>query len=408
MALEGLLRAFRVRTRNFVPVNGGYIDYAAVEICCAYFLLFVSVNGKYFYFCGMKREEIKITINDVARLSGLSKGTVDRVIHNRGEVSKKSYDKVMEVIRELGYEPNIYASILASRKDHSVVVLVPEYSVGEYWEMADRGTALAREYARTFNINVETVLFNQYSIDSFRDACTRLLEMDPSAVVIAPTFKNETTLLTAELHRRGIPYSYVDTKLEENGYVSYFGMPMYQSGYLCGDLLMDSAGDGQAAKVAVIRLEHDRSRQSDPTVNRRAGFADYMTERHPDTEIVNVFVNPRQPESITGELLGFYKANPGITHVVMFNSRIHLISGFLKALEREGRLPRAVGFDNLDANMEALRGGLVKYLITQHTDEQTRLAITSLVEYLVMKKEPAKRDNYMHMDILSRNNVEHY
>ena len=42
--------------------------------------------------------EGKITIKDVARLSGLSKGTVDRVIHNRGEVSKKSYDKVMKVV----------------------------------------------------------------------------------------------------------------------------------------------------------------------------------------------------------------------------------------------------------------------------------------------------------------------
>lgn len=356
----------------------------------------------------MKKDDIKITINDVARLSGLSKGTVDRVIHNRGEVSKKSYDKVMEVIRELGYEPNIYASILASRKDHSVVVLVPEYSAGEYWEMADRGTGLAREYARTFNINVVTVSFDQYSIDSFRDACTRILEMDPSAVVIAPTFKNDTAMLTAELHRRGVPYSYVDTKLEENGYVSFFGMPMYQSGYLCGDLLMDSVAEGSSAKVAVIRLERDRNRQSDPTVNRRAGFADYMTEHHPDAEILNVFVNPRDPDSITQDLLRFHEENPGITHVVMFNSRIHLIAGFLKALEREGRLPRAVGFDNLDANMEALRGGLVKYLITQHTDEQTRLAIASLVEYIVMKKEPAKRDNYMHMDILSRNNVEHY
>ena len=41
----------------------------------------------------------KPTIMDIARLSGLSKGTVDRVLHNRGEVSKKSYDKVMALIK---------------------------------------------------------------------------------------------------------------------------------------------------------------------------------------------------------------------------------------------------------------------------------------------------------------------
>ena len=47
--------------------------------------------------------ENKVTINDIARLTGLSKGTVDRVLHKRGEVSKKSYEKVMKVIEELGY-----------------------------------------------------------------------------------------------------------------------------------------------------------------------------------------------------------------------------------------------------------------------------------------------------------------
>ncbi len=360
----------------------------------------------------MEERGIKITIKDVARLSGLSKGTVDRVIHNRGEVSKKSYDKVMQVIKDLGYEPNIYASILATKRDHAVAVLIPEYSAGEYWEMAGRGAALAREYARAFNINIVTVFYDQYSIESFRAACTTLLDMDPSAVVLAPMFKNETALLTAELHRRGIPYSYVDTKLEENGYLSYFGMPMYQSGYLCGELLMDSvssvAGADASMRVAVVRIERDRSRQSDPTVNRRSGFVDYMTEHHPDTEILNVFINPHEPESVNPTLSKFFDDNPGITHVVMFNSRVHLIAGFLKSLEKEGRLPRTIGFDNLDGNMEALRNGVVQYLITQHTDEQTRLAVISLVEYLVMKKEPAKRDNYMHMDILCRHNVEHY
>ena len=51
------------------------------------------------YFCAVE----KVTINDIARLTGLSKGTVDRVLHNRGEVSRKSYLKVMDIIKELGY-----------------------------------------------------------------------------------------------------------------------------------------------------------------------------------------------------------------------------------------------------------------------------------------------------------------
>lgn len=359
----------------------------------------------------MEDKQGKITLKDVARMAGVSRGTVDRVIHNRGEVSKESYDNVMRVIKDIGYETNIYASILAHDKSRSVVLLLPSYRPGEYWEMAERGANQARAYARTFHVSVETVLYDQDDIDSFREACTRLWELSPSAVVLAPVFRNETAVLTARLREHGIPYSYVDTKLEEDGYLSFYGMPMYKSGSLCAELLFDSIASvpeaSSSMKVAIVRIERDRQRKSDPTVTRREGFFDYMMEHYPDVEIYSVFINPRNPESIAETLDEFFTTHPGITHIAMFNSRIHLIAPALETL-RAADMPRAVGFDNLDGNLAALRRGAIKYLITQHTDEQTRLAVNSLVDYLVLNKEPERRDNYLHMDILTRSNVEDY
>ena len=81
----------------------------------------------------------KVTINDIARLTGLSKGTVDRVLHNRGEVSRKSYEKVMAVIREKGYEPNLYASLLANKKKRLIAIVLPHPEPGSYWDLATSG-----------------------------------------------------------------------------------------------------------------------------------------------------------------------------------------------------------------------------------------------------------------------------
>ena len=36
----------------------------------------------------------KYTIKDIARMAGVSRGTVDRVIHGRGKVSKSTYQKI--------------------------------------------------------------------------------------------------------------------------------------------------------------------------------------------------------------------------------------------------------------------------------------------------------------------------
>lgn len=44
-----------------------------------------------------------VTIKDTARMSQVSIGTVDRVIHNRGRVSKETEDRVRRVIKETGY-----------------------------------------------------------------------------------------------------------------------------------------------------------------------------------------------------------------------------------------------------------------------------------------------------------------
>ena len=54
----------------------------------------------------------KIRIKDIAERSGVSVGTVDRVLHNRPNVSGKARAKVEAVLKEINYQPNMYASAL--------------------------------------------------------------------------------------------------------------------------------------------------------------------------------------------------------------------------------------------------------------------------------------------------------
>ena len=43
-------------------------------------------------------------------MAGVSAGTVDRVLHNRGDVSVSSREKVQKVLDEIDYHPNILPS----------------------------------------------------------------------------------------------------------------------------------------------------------------------------------------------------------------------------------------------------------------------------------------------------------
>lgn len=345
----------------------------------------------------------KPTIMDIARITGLSKGTVDRVLHNRGEVSKKSHEAVMKAIQELGYEPNVYASLLARGGSHLVAVLMPEDEPGSFWDLAASGITKSRDPLLAIGITVEHFGYDPTDSESLRNAARKLEERNPSGVVLAPMFKAGTEEITASLRAKGIPYVFIDSKIDDSGYLAYYGMPMYRSGYLCADQL---TGGGPVSSVLMVRIQRDLERKSDPTVNRRAGFVDYIHEHCPDCVIHSIMINPADSEGIEKAMDEFFAANPETRHIAMFNSRIHLLTPWLDRHPARGR--RVVGFDNLQANMQALSRGAVSVLICQHPDEQVSMAVQALSERIVLGKHPARRDNFMHMDILTRYNVDCY
>ena len=66
-------------------------------------------------------EDQNYTIKDIARMAGVSAGTVDRVLHNRGDVSPKSKAKVQKVLDEIHYQPNVFAIGLAAKKKYTFI-----------------------------------------------------------------------------------------------------------------------------------------------------------------------------------------------------------------------------------------------------------------------------------------------
>nr|MCR4756140.1 LacI family DNA-binding transcriptional regulator [Lachnospiraceae bacterium] len=56
------------------------------------------------------------TIKEIARLSGVSRGTVDRVLNNRDGVSEETAERVRTIAKQLGYKPNKAGVALAAQK----------------------------------------------------------------------------------------------------------------------------------------------------------------------------------------------------------------------------------------------------------------------------------------------------
>jgi LacI family transcriptional regulator len=68
-----------------------------------------------------------VSIKDVARLAGVSITTVSRVINKVLSVKEKNRIKVLDVIRQLRFQPSVFAQRLATGKSNVVALVIPRY-----------------------------------------------------------------------------------------------------------------------------------------------------------------------------------------------------------------------------------------------------------------------------------------
>jgi len=67
-----------------------------------------------------------VNLEDIAKLAGVSRSTVSRVVNNDPNVSERSRALVQATIDRVGYRPNAAARALASHRSHALGLLVPE------------------------------------------------------------------------------------------------------------------------------------------------------------------------------------------------------------------------------------------------------------------------------------------
>ena len=92
----------------------------------------------------------RVTIDDVAKLAGVSYQTVSRVINNKPYVSAATKQRIQEVIEETGFRPSPIARSLVTARSATIGLVVPDIS-NPYFSAIARGV---EQVAYTNNYNV--------------------------------------------------------------------------------------------------------------------------------------------------------------------------------------------------------------------------------------------------------------
>ncbi len=85
------------------------------------------------------------TQKELAKLAGVSAGTVSNVISGSTRVSERSRQKVLDAIRELDYHPNLIARSLRTNRTHALGMVVPDITVPFFPKLVRGAESAARE-----------------------------------------------------------------------------------------------------------------------------------------------------------------------------------------------------------------------------------------------------------------------
>lgn len=346
----------------------------------------------------------KIRIKDIAERAGVSVGTVDRVLHNRPNVSPRALEKVKRALEEMDYKPNMYASALAYNKTYRFFCLIPKHESEAYWQEVEEGANAACEHYRDFNISNKVLYYNRFAPESFAKMMNEILKQEPDGIIIVPTRLDVSRRYADIMHERQIPFILLDSYMPDLKPLAFYGQDSFASGYYAARILMMLApNEKQIMLMKQMRNGNVASKQQE---NRETGFRHYMHDHFPSVEIleVNLSLDVKR-EQYDAILEKFFNEHPLVHHCITFNSKAHLVGDYL--LKSNRRNIQIMGYDMVPKNAECVSQGSISFLIAQHAYLQGYACVDTLFSAIVLKKE-VDPVNYMPIELLSKENIEYY
>lgn len=185
------------------------------------------------------------TIKDIAEKAGVSRETVDRVLHNRGRVDRDVAEKVMLIARELSYRPNRAGQALATKgRKRRIAVVLPSLTNPFFLDIK-KGMEMAAEEN---NMDLSFFHYSGYGENECAAAHEEAIESSDSLLLTLPDYKS----LIERVEEASLPFASINTKLTTDRSLFYSGPDYTQKGRINAGLL-SLTSNGFVPRILVLR-----------------------------------------------------------------------------------------------------------------------------------------------------------
>jgi len=345
-----------------------------------------------------------IRIKDIAMKAKVSAGTVDRVLHDRGNVSEKVKEKILKIIEEMNYEPNFMARALGNKKDYHFAALIPDPAFDNYWLDPKTGIEKAAKESRQYGVKVSPFMFNPYDVNSFNKKAEEVTRSNPDGILVSPIFYREVLPFFEAWKKQEIPFVLFNTQIAEFDPLSYIGQDSYQSGLVAGKLI--HYGQSNPATILVAHIDEE-SGNAAHLLKKEQGLRSYFTQNNLSHhyEVIKAEFNRSNYALFVEQLDTIFEGNPQIQFCYVTTSKAHEIAKYFE--QKFITHIKIIGYDLIPQNLHYLNKGAISFLINQNPLGQGYWGINQLVDHLVFKKEIAAI-KFLPLDIVTKENLNYY
>lgn len=338
-----------------------------------------------------------VTLAEIAALAGVSRGTVDRALNDRGRVDPKVAARVRRIAAERGYRPNRAGRMLARAKNPIRIGVIVQ-SV-ETMFMHTVFEEIERASAHFTTTGAEVLVRPLEGIDAQQqlDVIDELLEAGVQGIALSPAEDERIRARIQELSGR-MPVVTFNSDLPDSGRLCYVGVDNFACGRMSAGL-MDLLLAGQGEVLLVAGQENNWSHQQ-----RVDGFQTEAAANFPGLSLLPPQTCGDDQQLAHDIVCRAVQEHPSLRGVyVSVNGQLGACDA-LRELGLQGKV-HLICHDLIPANTENVRRGLIDFLIDQDAALQGARPIELLMDYLLAGEKPETDRILACIDIRNRYNV---
>lgn len=326
---------------------------------------------------------MKVTMQQIAERAGVSRGTVDKVLHNRGGVGEEVRERVQRILEESGYQ---YKPRNQKNKPaggiKEIAAIIPMLT-DPYHKSAYNGIQRACALLGKGNVHVSTYFMQTHYPDGLAPILRELLQNPPDGMILQGVLNDEIDELLARFVEKNIPFVLYDSDNPATDRLCFVGENAEKSGRIGASLMAKRISKkGSVLLFGGVRMFLSHGQRVD-------GFKQLIESQYPGIHVVDaietmdtgvIYDKTRRAIQQYDDLSGIFIATGHTTAVA-------------RAVIDEGRSGSigVVGYHNSGDVKAMVDIGMVDFALDVGPFQQGYQAFQALHEYLCYGQQPEEK-----------------